>query len=257
MPPEVAEAEVQVLTKTAEGGTPEQEVVAEPAAEPDYKALHEATTKQLAEQKAAAAKLEQQLRSAEGISKERLDMKAELARLRRGQTVLMEYIQATGKGIVEGDTETLGKNLSTIASRHAQEDAQETEQQEGMAIYQDLLADAADAGLNAASAPELEEARTLWDKAIADRDIRGMRQVGKMVAGIRREHQKAEIARVKAEAETETRKKLVAAGIMDSPAIRASGAGAKGLKELEAGVASGQIALTPAIKAQLEKHWNS
>ena len=75
-----------------------QQEGAEPAAEPDYRALHEAATKELADLKAGTVKLEQRLRSAEGVSKQRLDIEAELGRLRRGQSVLMEYIQTTGMG---------------------------------------------------------------------------------------------------------------------------------------------------------------
>ena len=84
-----------------------------------------------------------------------------------------------------------------------------------------------------------------------------MRRAGKLAADIRREHQRAEITRVKAEAQADAKKQLVAAGVMDSPAIKASGAGKGSDKELERAVAAGTIVLTPAMAARLNKYWNS
>ncbi len=237
---------VTTLLDVVEPTEPKAEVE-EKEAEPTLAEMQAA----LATEKAAREQTEQRLKSAQGQLKGKLDTEAFQQATRRGLANLEARFTALAKGQVEADPEVARKGLADVEEAIAKETTQQGFNARFATIQRHVLQDMEDAGLDA-TAPELADANKLWEQGNRTGDLRLLEEAAEITREVRRNVQIAAWEKEQADA----RKK---SGSLSTPTIRASGSGRSAVadRQLEKDVASGAVAMTPAIQKRLDAIWNS
>ena len=257
--PEVGEPEVIAEPQQTEA-IPTDETPEQPE-EPDYKALAEQHEAAVKERDAEIQRITQQMKSAQGVARERLDVQAELGRIRRQGEQRDQIFLSALQAQIQGDTEGFNKAVGELTNRNAQEDAQTEVQDRVSGLWQNLHAEAKDVGVDLQASTEFAEVRDLWNRGFGmlERDrrqgLRLMQEASNAAAEVRRDAQVKERERVRQEAEDKVAQSRRESGTVSSPAVRASGRGGGSDAALEAAVADGKIAMTPEIAARLDKYW--
>ena len=228
----------------------------------------ESLTAKFQKSEAARTRLEQQLRSTQGVAKGKLDTDAKVERLARESALTRQMIEAFVKAQAAGTPEAVEADIQKIQQTAQQETLQTASQERANQIWNRFVREVEDSGIEVKlpngrwtwtaleAAAEWQDANAMWNEGYAGGDpakmnFRLMEAAHDAAAELRR------AAQLKAfEAGEAERKK--GTGELRTPAIRA-GAGGSSLdgKQLETAVARGTVPMTPAIKAQLEKYWNA
>ena len=220
----------------------------EPAVAPDPIAQAKA---EAAEAKGQIAKLETQLQSMRANLGQRLDLEAELARLRRGVNRSLEYQNVLAKRLTALDPDA-ATDVQELQQRHAQADNADSASSQAAELYTDLGEEIADAfGLDFStevgqreagelvrSKPELKEVQDAIVRAYDQQSgwrpdaLPLLRQALKTAKHLRRSTQQtkheAAVAKARKEAEDTAHEKLVKAGVFGTAApgqAAASGGG--------------------------------
>ena len=237
-------------TAVAEVAPPaEGQETAEPKAEVEQPAeTLESLAAKLQERDAALAKLEQQLRSTQGVAKGRLDTDAKVERLARETALTRQMIEAFVKRQAAGTPEQVEADIEKIQQSAQQETVQTAAQERANQIWGRIIREVEDAGIEVRlpngrwdftaleQAAEWQEANAMWNEGYANGDpakmnFRLMEAAHDAAAGLRR------AAQVKAfeTTEAENRRK---SGELRTPAIRAgAGGGIDYQKRLRSGEA--------------------
>ena len=208
----VVAEEVTPVEQEAEPEAPKAE---ESQAEPTL----EEVRAELAAEKAAREKVANQLKSAQGQLKGKLDTEAFQQATRRGLANLEARMNAIAKGQISGDPAETQRALDEAQAASQQQDAQAGFNAITKDLSQQIREDMADAGLEA-GAPELAEAQGSWDEWVASRytNLTALRQAARLTRETRRNIQTAAWEKEQADA----RKK---SGSLSTPGIKASGTG--------------------------------
>ncbi len=211
---------MEVETAVAEDITT-TEVAAEPT-EQEAEAKESAPTREelqaaLEAKETAYEKLANQLKSAQGVLKGRLDTGAELKAIRRELANTKAYLQALAKGQVSGDPATTQAELDAAQAAAQHAEAQEGFNAEAQDLSTQIREDMEDAGLEPTS-PELSDAVAAWNDWLRTQDIKDLKKAAKITREVRRNVQMADFEKQQAQ----ERKK---SGSLTTPNIRASGSG--------------------------------
>ena len=189
------------------------------APSPDYQAELTQAQARLASLEQEKALLEQNLRSAQGSLNKQLDTLAELSRLRRDQAHQRELLNLLASAQVREGSEELAQGVAQAQTRYQQAEVEDKLGQEMAEIYEDVLAEAQDSGLDPNVAPEYAQIRDLWNRG-RERGAKGldlMRQSLREARTIRRTRQRATLEQVRRDAEEAAQEKLRKSGVFDTP----------------------------------------
>ena len=212
----------------------EGEQQAESKVEQPAETLESLLTK-LQERDASLAKLEQQLRSTQGVAKGKLDTDAKVERLARETALTRQMIEAFVKAQAKGTPEEVEADLERIRQSDQQETVQTAAQERANQIWGRFLREVEDSGIEVRmpngrldmkaleSAAEWQEANAMWNEGYANGDpakmnFRLMEAAHDAAAELRRAAQ----VKVFETTEAENRRK---SGELRTPAIRAGAGG--------------------------------
>lgn len=184
-----------------------------------------------------ADKLQHAFNSLRGNVDQKLDLTAELARIRRSQATQENLIQLIAARTASGDTEQLADDLQRVANERQQVEQRDAQQEAAQAIWEDLLEEARDISPSAnpevtlRTAPELEGVRNAWNQGFQpDRGIVNtslMRRAVKQAKDVRREGQLRAVETQKKEEQEEVAAKK-RGNLTMSPTRSAASAGISG-----------------------------
>lgn len=253
-----ATVEPQVLeAQVAELPVAEATTEAPPEPEIDYKTEHGQLTAKVQELEEQAQRSEHQRKTTDGVLRQRLDIESVLGRVYRRLDVQNQMLQALAKGQATGDVETLPNSLAAIEGQYQQQEAQDSIGAEVLGLERELFEEAADAGLDLATAPEFAAARALWNQGVfaqngvphpTRRDMKALRAALSDAKRVRREAQTVALAAKVKDVEEKANERLRKSGVVSTPVPSAAGRGPSGNEELWKAYGRGDVPWSPAVE---------